>query len=117
MIEPVAPAALKAHRAATWKCLTESNLQSGTLWYLWAVDVWESFEIIGSIRRIEAIATGEGIHDLIYLEEHFGPANWRKLKGLGIVKLEDGTMHEAEIHWYEADGIGMQWAKIKRFLE
>jgi len=81
------------------------------------VDVWESFEIIGSIRRIEAIATGEGIHDLIYLEERFGPGNWRKLKGLGIVKLEDGTMHEAEIHWYEADGIGMQWAKIKRFFE
>ena len=27
------------------------------------------------------------------------------------------TMHEAEIHWYEAADIGMHWAKIKRFLE
>ena len=82
-----------------------------------AVDVWESFEIIGSIRRIDTIARGEGIHDLVYLEERFGPGNWRKLKGLATVKLDDGTMHEAEIHWYEADGLGMQWAKIKRFIE
>ena len=81
------------------------------------MDVWEAFEIIGSLRRIETIASGEDIGDLIYLEERFGPGNWRKLKGLGTVQLEDGTMHEAEIHWYEADGIGMQWAKIKRFLE
>jgi hypothetical protein len=80
------------------------------------VDVWESFEIIGSIR-IQLIASGEGIHDLIYLEERFGPGNWRKLKGLATVKLEDGTISEAEIHWYEADAIGRQWAKIKRFLE
>ena len=82
-----------------------------------SVDVWESFEIIGSIRRIETIARGEGIDVLVYLEERFGRGNWRKLKGLGTVKLDDGTMHEAEIHWYEADGIGMQWAKIKRFIE
>jgi hypothetical protein len=81
------------------------------------VDVWESFEIIQPIRRIETIASGEGILDLIVLEERFGPGNWRKLKGLATVRIEDGTMHEAEIHWYEADGIGMRWAKIKRFLE
>jgi hypothetical protein len=81
------------------------------------VNVWESFEIIEPIRRIETIASGEGIRDLVYLEERFGPGNWRKLKGLAAVRLEDGTMHEAEIHWYEADTIGMRWAKIKRFLD
>jgi hypothetical protein len=26
-------------------------------------------------------------------------------------------MHEAEIHWYEAHGVGKRWVKIKRFLE
>jgi len=81
------------------------------------VDVWESFEIIEPVHRIETIASGEGIRDLIHLEEQFGPGNWLKLKGFGTVRLEDGTIHEAEIHWYEADGIGMRWAKIKRFLE
>ena len=82
-----------------------------------AVDVWEAFEIIGPIRRVELIAAGDDIRDLIVLEERFGQGNWRKLKGFARVRIEDGTMHEAEIHWYEADGIGMQWAKIKRYLE
>ena len=81
------------------------------------MDVWESFEIVGSIRRVQTIASGEGIHDLIFLEERFGQGNWRKLKGFATVRIEDGTMHEAEIHWYEADGIGMRWVKIKRYLE
>jgi hypothetical protein len=81
------------------------------------VDVWESFEIIGPIRRTETIASHEGIRDLVYLEERFGLGDWRKLKGLAIVRLEDGTMHEAEIHWYEADGIGKRWVKIKRFFD
>jgi len=81
------------------------------------VDVWESFEIVGAIRRVETIATGDRIRDLVFLEERFGQGDWRKLKGLATVLLEDGTMHEAEIHWYEADGIGQRWVKIKRFLE
>jgi hypothetical protein len=80
------------------------------------VDVWEAFEIIGPIRHIEMIASGEGIRDLVVLEERFGPGNWLKLKGFATVRIEDGTMHEAEIHWYEAEGIGMQWAKVKRYL-
>jgi hypothetical protein len=81
------------------------------------VDVWESFEIIGAIRRIETIASAEGIRDLVHIEERFGEGDWRKLKGLATVRLEDGTMHEAEVHWYEAHGIGKRWVKIKRFLE
>jgi hypothetical protein len=81
------------------------------------VDVWESFEIIGPIRRVETIASGGEIRDLIFLEERFGSGNWRKRKGFATVRIEDGTMHEAEVHWYEADGIGMRWAKIKRYLE
>ena len=54
------------------------------------MDVWESFEIIGPIRRIETIASGEGIRDLVYLEERFGRADWQKLKGFATVRLEDG---------------------------
>ena len=81
------------------------------------MDVWESFEILGLIRRVETIASGEEIRDLGFLEERFGSGNWRKRKGFATVRIEDGTMHEAEVHWYEADGIGMRWAKIKRYLE
>lgn len=81
------------------------------------MDVWESFEVVGPIRGIETIARGDGIRDLVFLEERFGQGDWLKLKGRATVLLEDGTMHEAEIHWYEAEGIGQCWVKIKRFIE
>lgn len=75
------------------------------------------FNVIGEIRGIETIATGHGIRDLAILEKQFGRANWRKLKGFATVRLEDGTLSEAEVHWYEAHGIGKRWMKIKRYLD
>jgi len=80
------------------------------------VDVWEPFEIIGAVRKIETIASGEAIRDLVFLEERFGIADWHKMKGLATVRLDDGTIHQAELHWYEARGIGQRWVKIKRFI-
>jgi hypothetical protein len=77
----------------------------------------QSFEIIGPIRDAETIATGHGIRDLGVLQEQFGRGNWRKLKGFATVRLEDGTIAEAEVHWYEAHGIGKRWMKIKRYLD
>ena len=78
---------------------------------------FDAFEIVGEIRGIETIASGRGIRDLPFLEEHFGSGNWRKLKGFATVRLEDGTITGAEIHWYEAHGIGKRWVKIKRYLD
>ena len=77
----------------------------------------QSFEIIGDIQASETIATGHGIRDLPQLQKHFGRGNWRKVKGFATVRLEDGTIAEAEIHWYEAHGIGKRWMKIKRYLD
>ena len=77
----------------------------------------EHFEVVGEIRSIETIATGRGIRDLVLLEKRFGRASWRKLKGLATVRLADGTIAEAEVHWYEAHGIGKRWMKIKRYLD
>jgi len=79
--------------------------------------VRESFEIVGSIRAISTIAAGHGIRDLAALQELFGRGNWRKLKGFATVRLEDGTIADAEVHWYEAHGIGKRWMKIKRYLD
>jgi hypothetical protein len=76
-----------------------------------------SFEILGSIRGIEVIASGHGIRDLAVLQKHFGRGNWRKVKGFATVRLADGRIAEAEIHWYEAHGIGRRWIKIKRYLD
>ena len=76
-----------------------------------------SFEIIGQIRGIQTIASGSDIRDLRYLEKRFGVGNWRKLKGFATVRLRDGTIAEAEVHWYEAHGIGRRWMKIKRYID
>lgn len=75
------------------------------------------FEIVGRIREIETIASGQGIHILTRLVRLYGRGNWRKLKGLATVRLEDGTITDAEVHWFEAHGIGKRRMKIKRLID
>ncbi|HHT9105233.1 MAG TPA: hypothetical protein ACFYD7_05100 [Candidatus Wujingus californicus] len=74
------------------------------------------FKIKGPILEIEIIATGHGIKNLNRLNKIYGRTNWRKLKGICDVELEDGTILEAEVHWYEGHGIGKKEIKIKRYL-
>jgi hypothetical protein len=74
------------------------------------------FKIIGAIRNIETIATGRGINNIKRLNRIYGRTNWRKLKGTCRVELEDGTILEAEVHWYEGHGLGKKEIKIKRYL-
>jgi hypothetical protein len=73
-------------------------------------------DIVGEIRQIVTIASGAGIHILPRLVRLYGNGNWRKLKGFATVQFEDGTIAEAEIHWFEAAGIGKRRMKIKRIL-
>jgi len=75
------------------------------------------FEILGEIQGIETIAVGSAIRDLNRLRKEYGPGNWRKLKGTATVRLLDGTIRNAEIHWYEAHSIGKRKLKIKSFLD
>ncbi|PYS48449.1 MAG: hypothetical protein DMF68_13105 [Acidobacteria bacterium] len=70
------------------------------------------FEIIGRIREIEVIAVGNRILDVARLRKRYGRGRWRKLKGIATVRLIDGTIHTAEIHWYEAHGVGQFEYKI-----
>jgi hypothetical protein len=72
-----------------------------------------NFEIIDEIKEIETIATGAGIRDLNRLKKTYGFGNWRKMKGKAKVRLQDGFITEAELHWYEAHGIGRRDMKIK----
>ncbi|WP_141611423.1 hypothetical protein [Litorilinea aerophila] len=76
----------------------------------------QSFRIISDIRNIETIASGRGVHIRKYLERYYGRGRWRKMKGVATVELADGTFWEAEIHWYEAHGIGRRDFKIKRLI-
>lgn len=71
------------------------------------------FEVIGEISHIETIASGSGIRDRARLRRQYGPGRWRKRKGVARVRLLDGTIRLAEIHWYEAHGIGRREPKLK----
>jgi len=75
-----------------------------------------NFEIIGEINYVETIASGHGVHIRRYLNQTYGRGHWRKRKGVAIIQFSDGTIHKAEIHWYEAHGIGRKKFKIKRTI-
>ena len=74
------------------------------------------FEILGPIQNIETIAVGHSIRELKRLRKVYGPGRWRKLKGTAKIKLPEGTLALAEIHWYDAHRIGKKEFKIKRIL-
>lgn len=71
------------------------------------------FEILGEITDIEPIAIRRSIRELARLRRQYGEGRWRKLKGIVTVRLRDGTIHTAEVHWYEAHGIGRKEFKLK----
>ncbi len=74
------------------------------------------FTIIGEVTGAQTFASGSGIRELARLRRLYGRGRWRKRKGIAKVKLADQTVHMAEVHWYEATGIGKKEFKIKHFL-
>ena len=75
------------------------------------------FQILGEITDVETIATGSGIRELARLRRRYGRGRWRKRKGTAQVELAGGVVRLAELHWYEAAGIGQREFKIKRYLD
>jgi hypothetical protein len=75
------------------------------------------FTVIGEIADIETFATGRKIRERARLVKRYGKGRWRKRKGLARVRLPDETIRNAEVHWYEATGIGRKELKIKRYLD
>jgi hypothetical protein len=74
------------------------------------------FEIVGNILGTRVIARGRAIRELARLRRVYGPGRWRKMTGTARLRLEDGTIRLAEVHWYEAQGIGRKELKVKRLL-
>lgn len=74
------------------------------------------FELLGEIRDVEVIAEGRGVRIKRFLRERYGGRRWRKLKGVAVVRLDDGRIRTAEIHWYEAHGVGRTGFKIIRLF-
>ncbi len=75
-----------------------------------------AWEIVGSLRDVETIATGTGLKARRRLRKRYGAGRWKKCKGVATVRLPDGTIRQAEVHWYEASGFGRREIKIKRLL-
>jgi hypothetical protein len=74
------------------------------------------FEVVGEVTLKRTIAVGVRIRELRRLRRIYGPARWRKMKGVAKVRLPDDTIVRAEVHWYEAHGIGRVDLKLKRLL-
>lgn len=77
----------------------------------------KSFEIISEITNIETVAIGNAIRDIARLRKQYGQGRWRKLKGIAMIRLANGRIRQAELHWYEAHGIGKKEIKRKRYLD
>ncbi len=75
------------------------------------------FTLRGAITNVEQIASRRGIRSFRLLQRLYGRGNWRKLKGQALVELANGQVVVAELHWYEAHGIGRVGMKVKRLLE
>ena len=75
------------------------------------------FEVVGEIRNVETFAVGRSIREQARLNRIYGRGRWRKRKGVATVRLPDGETRLAELHWYEASGIGRKELKIKRYLD
>ena len=76
-----------------------------------------SFKILSPISEVQTIATGTAIRERKRLRKMHGKGRWRKLEGNATVRLSDGTIRQAEVHWYQAHGIGAKEYKIKRILQ
>lgn len=75
------------------------------------------FEIINDIKNVETIAVGGNIRDIMRIRKQYGAGRWLKMKGVADVRLQNGGIRKAELHWYEAHGIGRKKMKIKRLLD
>jgi hypothetical protein len=74
------------------------------------------FEIVGALRDVETIASGRSIREFRRLKRAYGAGRWRKMKAVATLRLQDGSTRTAEVHWYEAHGVGRKELKIKRFI-
>jgi hypothetical protein len=80
-------------------------------------DMGSDFELLGQLTAIEIIAVNLSIRERQQLRDQFGGRRWRKLKGAGRVRFPNGVVRMAEVHWYEAHGVGRRKMKVKRVLD
>jgi hypothetical protein len=105
------PSPVHAERSSAER-LCGPEFLTGTLF-----EMKHGFHDVGPIRDIAIIAAGKAIRERKRLWKAYGKGRWRKLKGIATIKFSDGATCQAEIHWYEAHGIGAKEHKIKRIVD
>lgn len=75
------------------------------------------FTLAGPLYNVATIASGNSVRVLPRLRKKYGGGKWRKVKGIGKIRLQNGSIREAELHWYEAHGIGKKELKFKRYVD
>lgn len=75
------------------------------------------FDTLGEVGEIETIAVGSKIRERDRLEKLYGKGRWRNMKGVALIRLRSGRVRKAELHGYEAHGIGKKEFKRKRYLD
>jgi hypothetical protein len=76
-----------------------------------------TFQIVGPIEQVEVIASGRSVQIGKHLRQKFGGRRWRKMKGFATIRLDDGSIRKAELHWFEAHGVGRVYVKRKRYVD
>jgi hypothetical protein len=77
----------------------------------------KDFELLGEVTDIETIAANLSVRERQKLKVRYGGRRWRKLKGAAVVRFPNGEVRRAELHWYEAHGVGRRKMKVKRVLD
>lgn len=75
------------------------------------------FEVLEEIANVEIIAVGRRIRQIERLKKLFGNGRWRKMKGQALIRVSTGQVRRAELHWYEAHGIGKRNMKFKQYID
>lgn len=74
------------------------------------------FDIVIIPKIPTVIASGHGIRNLKDLKESYGGKNWKKVKGICTIRLINGSLAQAEIHWYVCHGVGNIGFVFKRLV-
>jgi hypothetical protein len=78
----------------------------------------QDFDLLSEITNVETMSVNRSIREREQLNRQYGVGRWRKRKGVATIRYKkNGRIVTAEIHWYEAHGIGATKWKVKRELK
>ena len=71
------------------------------------------FELAGPMRRGSVVDVARAGEQRARLRRTHGRGTWQTLGALATVRLRDGSVHKAVVHWCAAEGTGRREIKLK----